>query len=70
MCVEDPGLVSPGSSLIERKDMIPKEFGERMKKMLPQEEYEAFIQSYDKERYQSLRFNPLKGERENFLQIS
>ncbi|MCI5822506.1 MAG: RsmF rRNA methyltransferase first C-terminal domain-containing protein [Lachnospiraceae bacterium] len=48
--------------------MIPKEFGERMKKMLPQEEYEAFIQSYDKERYQSLRFNPLKGERENFLQ--
>lgn len=46
--------------------MLPEEFKLRMQKMLG-EEYPAFIQSYEKEKYQSLRLNPLKTEKENFL---
>lgn len=45
--------------------MFPTEFAERMQKMLG-EEYQAFSDSYDKERYRSLRYNPLKGEQEKF----
>ena len=48
--------------------MIPKEFDERMKKMLPEKDYDAFLKSYDKPRFQSLRFNPLKGDKASFLQ--
>ncbi len=47
--------------------MIPVTFQERMKKMLGEEECQAFLQSYDKEKYQSLRVNPLKGSVEDFL---
>ena len=48
--------------------MIPKEFDERMKKMLPEKDYDAFLKSYDQPRFQSLRFNPLKGDKASFLQ--
>ena len=47
--------------------MLPKEFAQRMKNMLG-EEYEAFEESYAYEKKQALRFNPLKGEKEAFLE--
>ena len=46
--------------------MLPKEFLERMEKMLGND-YRAFLESYDKEEYKALRFNPLKGDKEAFL---
>ncbi len=39
--------------------MLPEQFTDRMKKMLGAE-YEAFIQSFEQEKYQALRRNPLK----------
>ena len=47
--------------------MLPQEFENRMKKMLG-EEYPDFAASYDRERFQSLRLNPLKADREKFLE--
>ena len=52
----------------EDKCMIPKDFMDRMQRMLTADEYQAFISSYDNEKYQSLRLNPLKVEEESFLQ--
>ncbi len=46
--------------------MLPQDFENRMRKMLG-EEYEAFVQSYDENRYQALRINPFKTETERFL---
>ena len=46
--------------------MLPKEFLERMEKMLGSC-YRAFLESYDNEEYKALRFNPLKGNKEEFL---
>ena len=45
--------------------MLPIEFQERMQEMLG-EEYEAFLQGYDKPRFHALRRNPLKIEEEAF----
>lgn len=39
--------------------MLPEQFTERMKEMLGAE-YEAFIKSFEQDKYQALRFNPLK----------
>ena len=47
--------------------MLPVEFCERMKQMLGQDEYDAFLQSYDEPKYQGLRFNPLKGVLTDFI---
>lgn len=47
--------------------MLPVEFCERMKQMLGQDEYDAFLQSYDEPKYQGLRFNPLKGALTDFI---
>jgi len=48
--------------------MLPEQFTERMKDMLG-EEYEAFETAFAPgERIQALRFNPLKGEKEAFLE--
>ena len=47
--------------------MLPVEFCERMKQMLGQDEYDAFLQSYDEPKYQGLRFNPLKGALADFM---
>ena len=47
--------------------MLPQEFEQRMKQMLG-EEYPAFEASYEKEKYQALRLNPLKVDRESFLE--
>ena len=47
--------------------MLPQEFQERMKQMLG-EEYEAFLQGYDKPRFHALRRNPLKVEEKAFLE--
>lgn len=47
--------------------MLPQAFLERMERMLG-DEYPAFLESYEKERYQALRVNPLKANREDFLQ--
>ena len=46
--------------------MLPEAFTARMQNML-KEEYTEFEACYDKETYQALRFNPLKGEKEEFL---
>lgn len=46
--------------------MLPQDFVNRMKGMLG-EEYEAFERSYEMPKYQSLRLNPLKTERDLFL---
>ncbi len=43
---------------------LPEAFSERMKRLLG-EEYEAFAQSYEKERTQGLRFNTLKSDLKN-----
>lgn len=43
--------------------MLPQEFLKRMERMLG-EEYPAFMESYEKEKRQSLRINPIKGETE------
>lgn len=46
--------------------MLPKEFEERMQKMLG-EEYPAFAASYDREKFQALRVNALKVDKEQFV---
>lgn len=48
--------------------MFPVEFTERMQKMLG-EEYEAFLQSYEKKKCQSLRVNTWKGSLEKFREL-
>lgn len=45
--------------------MLPQEFMDRMRDMLG-EEYPAFEKSYEQEKYQALRVNPLKAERKHF----
>ena len=45
--------------------MLPQAFLDRMEQMLG-EEYPAFLQSYEKARYQALRVNPLKADRDAF----
>lgn len=45
--------------------MLPEDFLNRMKEMLL-EEYPAFYESYEKERYQALRVNPLKADSREF----
>lgn len=42
---------------------LPQAFTDRMKGLLSPEEYTAFIESYEKERTQGLRINPLKTEK-------
>ena len=39
--------------------MLPQDFAERMKDML-KEDYDVFLKSYENEKYQALRVNPLK----------
>lgn len=46
--------------------MLPQDFINRMKDMLGAE-YEVFEKSYELPKYQSLRLNPLKTEKERFL---
>lgn len=43
------------------RTMLPQDFLNRMEKML-REEYPAFLESYETERYQALRVNTLKAE--------
>ena len=47
--------------------MLPQEFEQRMQQML-QAEYPDFIKSFENSHVQSLRRNPLKGSREDFLE--
>ena len=44
---------------------LPQVFRKKMKNLLG-EEYEAFLESYDREREQGLRLNLLKTDRERF----
>lgn len=48
--------------------MLPVEFQNRMQEMLG-EEYEAFLKGYDKPRFHALRRNPLKVQKDEFLNI-
>ena len=45
---------------------LPEAFKKKMKGLL-ETEYEAFLESYEKERVQGLRLNPGKAEAEEFL---
>lgn len=47
--------------------MLPQDFVTRMEVMMGAE-YEAFEQSYEHAKYQSLRINPLKADKKNFLE--
>lgn len=47
--------------------MLPTEFLERMEKMLGNE-YRAFLENYENNRYQALRYNALKKRQEEFVQ--
>lgn len=47
--------------------MLPIAFEERMQQMLG-EEYIAFLDSYEKDKFQALRLNPLKTTKEEFLE--
>lgn len=49
--------------------MLPQEFTNRMRDML-KAEYPAFEESYQKEKYQALRVNPLKADRKDFMEKS
>ena len=49
--------------------MLPQDFIDRMKNIMGAE-YEAFEQSYEHAKYQSLRINPLKTEKHVFLEKS
>ncbi len=51
---------------IERIE-LPQIFCERMERLL-EEEYSAFLSSYEKERYYGLRYNPLKDTAETFVE--
>ncbi len=42
---------------------LPIEFVERMKKQLPENEWEAFFACYENKHFKGVRVNPLKGER-------
>ena len=46
--------------------MIPEKFKERMKLLLGGE-YEEFLEALEQDRYQALRVNPMKMDREEFL---
>lgn len=46
--------------------MLPEQFLTRMEELLGGE-YDVFLESYERERYQALRINPAKTERERFL---
>lgn len=46
---------------------LPKEFEDRMQDML-KEAYPAFLASYEKNKFQALRVNPLKVKREMFVE--
>lgn len=48
---------------------LPEKFEKRMQDML-EEAYPAFLRSYDEEKYQSLRVNALKGEKEQFTALA
>ncbi|MDE6929672.1 MAG: RsmF rRNA methyltransferase first C-terminal domain-containing protein [Lachnospiraceae bacterium] len=47
---------------------LPRDFTARMQELLGTEEFEAFMASYQEEKAQGLRFNPLKGE--NLLSLA
>lgn len=42
---------------------LPEKFIERMKKQLPENEWEAFFAVYEKKPFKGVRVNPLKGDR-------
>lgn len=48
---------------------LPMEFEARMQDML-KEAYPAFLQSYENEKKQALRINPLKGTKDKFMTLS
>lgn len=50
----------------KRAVMLPLEFTVHMQEML-QDEYPLFLRSFEQKKHQSLRINPLKGSREDFL---
>lgn len=54
---------------MEQELVLPKEFLQRMQKMLG-EEYQEFLNSFYQEKYHALRINSLKGDAEKFFRKS
>ncbi len=46
---------------------LPSEFLDQMRQLLGDDEFKAFLQSYEEERGYGLRYNPLKLQKEDFL---
>lgn len=49
--------------------MLPQAFTDRMQQMLG-EEYPPFLHAFEEDNNQALRMNPLKGERQRFLELA
>lgn len=57
----DDGIILP--------DMLPEAFRIRMRDLLTESEYAAFLSCYGQKRFYSLRINPLKADREQVLRL-
>ena len=57
----DEGIILP--------DMLPEAFRIRMRDLLTESEYAAFLSCYGQKRFYSLRINPLKADREQVLRL-
>ena len=57
----DEGIILP--------DMLPEDFRIRMRDLLTESEYAAFLSCYGQKRFYSLRINPLKADREQVLRL-
>lgn len=57
----DDGIILP--------DMLPEAFRIRMRDLLTESEYAAFLSCYGQRRFYSLRINPLKADREQGLRL-
>lgn len=51
------------------RERLPEEFLLRIRDLLPEKEYQAFLSSYGRKRFFSLRVNPLKCTPERFLEL-
>lgn len=52
-----------------KREKLPKAFVERMERLLPPEEFEGYLQSFDEKAYSALRVNSLKMTPERFCSM-
>lgn len=53
-----------------KKEKLPKLFAERMERLLPPEEWERYLQSFEEKAYRALRVNTLKLTPEQFCELT